>query len=83
MEWIKSEKPLDSVGRAEAEGHLFLGDAIELFLKAKRAGGRGDKTIDDYRKKLELFQRWLAVRVGGEDEVDAPYISIGPDEVVV
>ncbi len=53
---------------------LYLGDAIHFFLSAKRAGGRSDKTVDDYRKKLELFQRWLALRLGGEDEVDAPYI---------
>ena len=68
-------------GRAtEAQG-LYLGDAIYFFLSAKRAGGRSEKTVDDYRKKLELFQRWLAVRVEGEGAVDAPYISVGADEV--
>jgi integrase/recombinase XerD len=52
-------------------------------LSAKRAGGRSDRTIDDYRKKIELFQRWVASRYGGEDseEVDAPYLCIGADEV--
>ena len=60
---------------------LYLGDAIHFFLNAKRAGGRSARTIDDYRKKLELFQRWLATRVGGEDAVDAPYIDIGADAV--
>ncbi len=60
---------------------LYLGDAIHFFLSAKRAGGRSERTIDDYRKKLELFQRWLAVRVGGEGAVDAAYIDIGADEV--
>src|SRR5215218_6600216 len=60
---------------------LYLGDAIHFFLSAKRAGGRSQRTVDDYRKKLELFQRWLAVRLGGEDGVDAPYIYIGADEV--
>ncbi len=60
---------------------LWLGDAIRFFLDAKRAGGRSERTTDDYRKKLELFQRWLAERVGGEDAVDAPYIDIGADEV--
>ena len=60
---------------------LYLGDAIHFFLNAKRAGGRSARTIDDYRKKLELFQRWLATRVGGEDVVDAPYIDIGADAV--
>ena len=36
---------------------LYLGEAIEFFLKSKRSGGRSEKTMDDYRKKLELFQR--------------------------
>jgi integrase/recombinase XerD len=60
---------------------LYLGDAIHLFLNAKRAGGRSERTLDDYRKKLELFQRWLAARIGGEHAVDVPYLSIGADEV--
>src|SRR5215217_1081033 len=60
---------------------LYLGDAIHFFLSAKRAGGRSERTIDDYRKKLELFQRWLAGRLGGQDAVDAPYIDVGADEV--
>jgi integrase/recombinase XerD len=60
---------------------LYLGDAIHFFLSAKRAGGRSQRTIDDYRKKLELFQRWVAGRYGGEDAVDAPYLYIGADEV--
>jgi len=64
----------------EDEG-LWLGDAIRFFLDAKRAGGRSQRTTDDYRKKLELFQRWLAKRLGGEDAVDAPYIDVGADEV--
>jgi len=64
-----------------ASGELYLGDAIHFFLSAKRAGGRSERTLDDYRKKLELFQRWAAERLGGEDAVDAPYISVGPDEV--
>ena len=60
---------------------LYLGDAIHFFLNAKRAGGRFERTLDDYRKKLELFQRWVARRYGGKDTVDAPYIDIGADEV--
>ncbi len=59
---------------APASKELYLGDAIHFFLSAKRAGGRSQRTVDDYTKKLELFQRWLAVRLGGEDAVDAPYI---------
>ncbi|MDP9475458.1 MAG: site-specific integrase, partial [Actinomycetota bacterium] len=70
----------DDRRHAEAR-ELYLGDAIHFFLSAKRAGGRSEKTVDDYRKKLELFQRWLAKRLGGEDSVDAPYAGIGPDEV--
>jgi site-specific recombinase XerD len=63
---------------------LYLGDAIDFFLNAKRAGGRSERTIDDYRKKLELFQRWVAERYGGEqgtEEVDAPYSFVDADEV--
>ncbi|CAA9472680.1 MAG: hypothetical protein AVDCRST_MAG02-3864 [uncultured Rubrobacteraceae bacterium] len=63
---------------------LYLGDAIDFFLSAKRAGGRSERTIDDYRKKLELFQRWAAECHGGErgtEEVDAPYSFVGADEV--
>jgi len=63
-----------------AEG-LYLGDAIHFFLNAKRAGGRSERTIDDYRKKLELFQCWVAVRLGGEGAVDVPYIDVGANEV--
>ena len=66
---------------ADADGGPWLGDAIHFFLSAKRAGGRSPRTIDDYRKKLELFQRWLAGRLGGDDAVDAPYIDVGADEV--
>ncbi len=66
---------------APASKELYLGDAIHFFLSAKRAGGRSDRTLDDYRKKLELFQRWVAERHGGEDAVDAPYLYIGADEV--
>ena len=62
----------DPRDRAAGGGEsLHLGDAI-AFLDAKRAGGRGEKTINDYRKKLHLFQRWLASRAGPE-EVDVPY----------
>jgi integrase/recombinase XerD len=66
---------------SEASKELYLGDAIHFFLNAKRAGGRSERTIDDYRKKLELFQRWVASRYGGENTVDAPYLYMGADEV--
>jgi hypothetical protein len=36
---------------------LRLGDAIRFFLDAKRAGGRSERTVSEYRKKLDLFQR--------------------------
>src|SRR5215213_7822763 len=62
---------------SDAPEGLYLGDAIHFFLSAKRAGGRSARTIDDYRKKLELFQRWIARRLGGQDAVDAPYIDVG------
>jgi integrase/recombinase XerD len=69
---------------SKASEELYLGDAIHFFLSAKRAGGRSQRTIDDYRKKLELFQRWIADRYGNErgtEEVDAPYLYIGASEV--
>ncbi len=66
---------------------LYLGDAIHFFLSAKRSGGRSERTIDEYRKKLDLFQRWMAARLGGDDEneatVDVPYIDMGADDVEV
>ena len=70
-----------AVDGEEGPAGLYLGDAIHFFLSAKRAGGRSERTVDDYRKKLELFQRWAAVRLGGEGAVDASYIDVGPDEV--
>ncbi len=66
--------------RSYADGGPYLGDAIAFFLDAKRAGGRGEKTLDDYRKKLDLFQRWLALRAGPE-EVDALYAFADADAV--
>ena len=62
------------------DGGIYLGDAIAFFLDAKRAGGRGEKTLTDYRKKLDLFQRWLAERAG-PGEVDAPYHAADADAV--
>src|SRR5215208_1770787 len=78
----EAETHIEPVAPAsKASEELYLGDAIHFFLSAKRAGGRSERTIHDYRKKLELFQRWLARRIGGEDTVDAPYLDIGADEV--
>ncbi len=62
-------------------GELYLGDAIHLFLSAKRAGGRSARTIDEYRKKLDLFQRWAATKIAGEGEVDVALDLVGSDEV--
>jgi integrase/recombinase XerD len=71
-----------TLGIEQGGDGLWLGDAIGFFLDAKRAGGRSERTVDDYRKKLELFQRWLARRiVGGEDAVDVPYADIGADDI--
>lgn len=70
--------PRDDVGRPDER---YLGDAIDFFLSAKRAGGRSSRTIDEYRKKLDLFQRWAAPRVAGEGEVDLALGLIGTDEV--
>lgn len=61
---------------------LCLGDAIRFFLDAKRAGGRSERTLSEYRKKLDLSQRWAAGRAVREnDAVDAPVAWVGPDEV--
>lgn len=60
---------------------LFIGDAIHFFLDAKRAGGRSERTLQEYRKKLDLFQRWVAASTVDEEAVDAPYIYIGAGEV--
>jgi site-specific recombinase XerD len=61
---------------------LHLGDAIQFFLDTKRTGGRGERTISDYRKKLEFFQWWAAGCLGeGDGAVDALYPYIGADEV--
>src|SRR3712207_9407649 len=79
----EAETHIEPVGPVyKASEELYLGDAIHFFLSAKRAGGRSQRTIDDYRKKLELFQRWVASRYGGEesDEVDSPHFYIGADE---
>src|SRR5215216_1191425 len=81
----EAEMQIEPVAPASgASDELYLGDAIHFFLSAKRAGGRSERTVDDYRKKLELFQRWVASRYGNErgtEEVDAPYLYIGADEV--
>lgn len=61
---------------------LYLGDAIRFFLDAKRAGGRSERTLSEYRKKLDLFQHWAAGRLAREENaVDAPASWVGPDEV--
>lgn len=41
---------------------LYLGEAMSFFLTSKRASGRSEKTLLDYRRKLEDFQNWIAVR---------------------
>lgn len=70
----------EMIGTGESDAHdqLYLGDAIDFFLNSKRAGGRSEKTIGDYQKKLELFQRWLARR-SGNGEVDVPVVYIDAD----
>ncbi len=75
-------------GKTVEDGGLYLGDAIHFFLSAKGSAGRSERTIDEYRKKLDLFQRWMAGRLGGDEEeaadgnpVDAPYIDMGADDV--
>ncbi|QIN81057.1 tyrosine-type recombinase/integrase (plasmid) [Rubrobacter marinus] len=50
----------------------YLGEAVEFFLWSKGAGGRSDKTLADYRTKLEAFKRWAA---DGEGDVPLLYID--------
>ena len=60
-------------GRADEDfvERLYVGDAIRFFLDAKRAGGRSERILGEYRKKLDLFQQWAAAHVKGEGTVDA------------
>ena len=50
----------------------YLGEAMEFFLWSKGAGGRSEKTLADYRTKLEAFQRWAA---GDEGDVSLFHID--------
>lgn len=63
---------------ADEKEQLYLGDAIDFFLNSKRSGGRSQKTISDYQKKLDLFQRWASGRISGE-EVDLTVINVDAD----
>jgi hypothetical protein len=47
----EAETQIEPVAPAsKASEVLYLGDAIHFFLYAKRAGGRSERTLDDYRK---------------------------------
>ena len=59
---------------AGGKDEVFLGEAMEFFLWSKGAGGRSEKTLLDYRTKLEAFQRWAA-----GDEFDVPLSYIDAD----
>jgi site-specific recombinase XerD len=80
---VEDVRASGTLGRADDDlvDGLYVGDAIRFFLDAKRAGGRSERTISEYRKKLDLFQRWAAKRLEGEGAVDAPASWVGPDEV--
>ena len=84
IEATNGRRPAQGGGDERHSDGLWVGDAVRFFLDAKRAGGRSVRTLSDYRKKLKLFQRWVAGRYGaerGSEEVDAPYRYIGADEV--
>ena len=73
-----------SVNRAALDQGWYLGDALDFFLRSKRSGGRSEKTVEDYRKKLELFQSYVARRISDNDdepEVDAPLSTVDADMV--
>jgi len=80
---VGTRRGLETSGRADEDFvvGLYIGDAIHFFLDAKCAGGRSESTISEYRKKLDLFQRWAAARLEGEGAVDAPVSWVDPDEV--
>lgn len=61
---------------AGAEDGPYLGEAMEFFLWSKGAGGRSEKTLTDYRTKLEAFQRWAAGSEG-----DVPLFRIDADRL--
>jgi integrase/recombinase XerD len=69
----------ERTGRGVEDGELYLGDAIHFFLSAKRSAGRSDRTIDEYRKKLDLFQRWMAARLAGADNTSYIDTATGED----
>ena len=73
-----TDERIGRIGNAGEADELYLGDAIHFFLSAKRAGGRSQRTIDEYRKKLDLFQRWMASRLSD----DASYIDTGVDSAI-
>ncbi len=80
---VGNGRGLETSGRTDEDfvDGLHVGDAIRFFLDANRAGGRSERTISEYRKKLDLFQRWAAARLEGDGAVDAPVSGLGPDEV--
>lgn len=80
-ETANAEAPDSSpISPGESQDDLYVGDAIHFFLNSKRAGGRSERTVDEYRKKLELFQKWAASRYG-ESEVDLPVEEIDTDTI--
>ncbi len=53
---VRGAKKLGRMDEDFVDG-LYVGDTIRFFLDAKWAGGRSERTIPEYRKKLDLFQR--------------------------
>jgi hypothetical protein len=56
MTYLRGTQKQDRLDEDFVDG-LYLGDAIRFFLDAKRAGGRSERTLSEYRKKLDLFLR--------------------------
>ena len=74
---VSPETPEARMEKAEAgEKLLYLGEAVNFFLKSKRASGRSEKTLLDYRRKLEAFQKWAAA--SGHD---IPLVEIDVDRI--
>lgn len=53
-------KPRVGSDAGPADGSPRLADTIALFLGSKRSQGRTKRTVEEYRKKLGLFLRWMA-----------------------
>ncbi|CAN5751476.1 tyrosine recombinase XerC [soil metagenome] len=77
---VGQETPEARMEKAEAgQKALYLGEAVSFFLNSKRASGRSEKTLLDYRRKLEAFQKWIAS--GYPTAHDVPLAEVDVDRL--